>query len=109
VNSTLFIAGSPTSVIVLHGQGQTVADGSRLPVPLTVFVEDSNGYAVPGVTVSYSPSGLTLSSAAAVTNESGVASVTAAAAAVGTLSATATVSGVAGPAIFYEHATAAPE
>ena len=97
---TEVIYGSPAVVYAVVGSGQTAVDGTPFPLPLQVLVEDAKGDYVPGVTVTFSGTGLKFSSATAVTGANGRASVTATPTAVGSLTASAAVSGVSKPATF---------
>jgi hypothetical protein len=47
------VPGSPSTLSVIAGDGQTVPAGTRLPIPLTAVVRDSVGVRVPGVAVQF--------------------------------------------------------
>jgi len=97
----------PHSIAVMAGSGNTAVYGSNLPSALEVLVKDSTGNPIAGTTVTFTATGLSLSSATAVTNASGLASVTATVTGVGSLSANATVPEISAPAVFTETGTKA--
>jgi hypothetical protein len=97
----------PASVTVVSGSGQSAVYGSAYAAPLAVVVKDSHGDALPGVTVTFSGTGLKLSSASAVTGANGQASITATAASVGNLTVAAATAGVTKTAAFALTATKA--
>ncbi len=92
-------AGSPASIAVVSGSGQSATVGTADGAPLVVVVKDQYGNTVPGATVTYTAPGTGASastSAAAVTNASGQTQVTATAnTTAGTYTVTASVSGAA--------------
>lgn len=91
---------SPGSLTIVSGNSQTALAGSTLPNPLVVLVNDTNGNALQGATVTWSvsPSGAAnLSATSSTTGSNGQAStnVTLNSSASGTVTVTATVSGIA--------------
>lgn len=98
-------AGSPASVAVSAGGGQTTTVGTAFAAPLAARVTDVAGIPVPGAAVSFAaPAGgatATLAGASALTNAAGIASLGATASTIaGSYAATASVSGVGSPATF---------
>jgi hypothetical protein len=67
--------GTPTTITLLGGSGQSAAPGTEVPQPLLVKVTDANGREVPGVSVAWSvlSGGGTVSPATSSTDQSGVA------------------------------------
>jgi adhesin/invasin len=97
------VAGSPASVQVVSGSGQSAAANTAFASPLVVQVLDGNRIPVANATVSFAGAGLSFAPAASVaTNSSGLASVTASSASASAVTVTATVAGVATPAVFVE-------
>jgi len=94
------IYGPAASLAIVSGSPQTGVYGSAFAKPLVVVVKDSAGDAVPGVTVTFSGTGLKFSAATTTTGANGEAEVTATATANSSLTATATATGVATPAKF---------
>jgi hypothetical protein len=100
--------GSPASVAVLSGSGQSATAGSAVSSPLIAVVTDSDSNPVSGVTINWAVTtgGGSTSSCSASTNASGQAQcnfttgITA-----GTNTINASVAGVATPAIFTESGT----
>ena len=101
------VYGAAASIAVSAGSAQTAVYGSAFALPLSVIVKDAAGDVVPGVTVTFTGTGLKFSSATATTGANGIASVTATPIAVGTLTVKVAVTGVATPATFTETATKA--
>jgi hypothetical protein len=68
--------GAPTAMKGTAGNNQTAPPQTPLPKPLTVKVTDANGFAVPGVTVTFTDNGAggSFSPPSAVTNSLGKAS-----------------------------------
>ncbi len=68
--------GTPATIQVVTGDGQSAAAGSALPVALTVMVKDASGTALSGITVHFSvDSGSgSITTASATTASDGVAS-----------------------------------
>ena len=67
--------GSPATITMSGGSGQSAPPGASLPNPLQVKVTDANGTEVPGVTVTWSvlTGGGTLSPSSSATDQSGIA------------------------------------
>ncbi len=101
-------AGTPATLSVSSGAGQTAVYGSAFALPFSVLVRDAAGFPVSGVTVGFTSSNVRLSSSTATTNASGVASLSGVATAAGNLSVTASVKGLASTASFAETGTPAP-
>lgn len=102
---TLRNIGSPSSITVVSGSGQSAAAGSAFPAPLVSIVRDSLGIAVPGVTVSLSVPGsgasASLLALSGTTDSSGQFSVGATAGTiVGTYTVNASTGSVGTPAAF---------
>jgi len=91
---------APHSIAVTAGSGQSGVYGSNLPSGLVVLVKDSTGNPIVGTPVTFSATGMRLSSTTAVTNAAGLAAVTATVTGVGSLSARATVPEISTPAVF---------
>jgi Chitobiase/beta-hexosaminidase C-terminal domain/Bacterial Ig-like domain (group 3)/Bacterial Ig-like domain (group 1)/FG-GAP-like repeat/Beta-propeller repeat len=68
---------APTTISIVSGSGQTSPVGTPFPIPLVVIVKDGSGNPVPGASVNFIPTGVSLSTSAAVTGTNGEASVTA--------------------------------
>ena len=95
--------GTPASVAVVSGSGQSAALGTPFSAPLVAVVEDSSGNPVSGVTVSFAGTNVSFpNGATATTGSNGQASVAAEPTASGTLTVTASVAGVSTPATFSE-------
>ena len=104
------ILGQPATIAVVSGSGQTSVQGTTFANPLLVLVSDSNNDPLPGISVTFSGSGVSLSnSGAATTNSAGEAQVAATPTASGSLTVTAAASGLAATAKFSLTATAPAE
>jgi hypothetical protein len=87
------IYGAATTEAVVSGTSQTVVLG-KTSAPLVVVVKDAKGDVVPGVVVTFSGTGVKLSSATATTGANGEVSVTAVPTVIGTLTVKAAAAGV---------------
>jgi len=97
------IYGAPASIATVSGAGQSALLGSAFTAPLVAQVLDANGTPVPGVTVTFSGTGLGFpGGASAATGSTGQVSVTAEPTASGALTAQAAATGVSAPASFAE-------
>jgi len=67
---------APVKIVVSSGGGQTGVVGSVLPNPIVVQVQDTYKNPVPGVTVSFSPSGGATNPTSAITDAKGSARTT---------------------------------
>jgi YVTN family beta-propeller protein len=94
------ITGPATSIAATGGGGQTTVYGMSFANPLTATVTDVNDTPVPGVTVTFSGTGLNFSSTTVATDANGVAKVSVTPTGVGSFTASASVSGVSAPATF---------
>ena len=97
--------GTPASVTVVSGSGQSAAVGTTFGAPLVVVVRDAVSQIVPGATVTFaaptSGARATLSSTTVVTNATGQSTITATAGQIaGSYAVTASVTGVATAASF---------
>ncbi len=101
------ITRRPTNIVASGGGGQTTVYGTPFTNPLVVTVRDETGAGVPGITVTFTGSGLSFNPLTATTNASGVAQVSASPTATGSLTATASVSGITTPVTFSLTATKA--
>ncbi len=70
------VTGPPAKMSIVSGNNQTAAINTTLTYPLVVKVSDSNGFGVPGITVTFTDNGAggTLSATTVVTNINGKAS-----------------------------------
>jgi hypothetical protein len=82
-SSSVSITVVNAALSAYSGSGQTAAYGSMFSAPLTVALSSSTGQPLAGQTVTFIPTGVSLSSTTAVTDENGIASETATAATVG--------------------------
>ena len=97
-----------TTLAVVSGNNQSASVSTALANPLIVQVNDQNGNAFAGATVSFSTTGGTLSSGTATTDSNGRASVTLRMpSTAGSVTVTASVSGIATRVTFTATATAA--
>jgi hypothetical protein len=101
--------GPPARVLLLAGDAQPSPEvGTKLPLPLTIRVLDTQGQSVSGATVVWSTSSGLLSASQSLTNVFGAASIEwTLGPLVGTQTATATVMGVT-PVTFTQRAIAGP-
>jgi hypothetical protein len=103
--------GTPTTLAMMGGSGQSAAPGAPLPDPLRVKVTDANGTEVPGVSVAWSvlSGGGTATPAASSTDQGGLAETQLTLGpAEGVQTVQADVPGLAGsPVVFTETATLA--
>jgi adhesin/invasin len=69
--------GSPATMVVNGGDGQTAQTGSAVPLPPSVLVQDAHGNGVSGVSVAFAATagGGSITGSPALTNASGVARV----------------------------------
>ena len=104
------IYGSASMEKIVSGSPQTVAVGAT-SAPLVVIVKDAKGDVVPGVVVTFSGTGVKLSSATATTGSNGEASITVVPTVAGTLTVKAAAAGVAATVSFTVNAISgtAPE
>jgi hypothetical protein len=72
----ILFVGSPTTMTIFSGDGQTTTVGTALPVNMVVNVTDTAGYDYPGLTVNWliTAGGGSMNSATSVTDASGNAS-----------------------------------
>ena len=95
------IIGNPARITVVSGNGQTGSEGSPLPEPLVVQVQDARGVPVPGAAVTFaSSSGVSWSANPVLTDANGRASVTVTYDTGGSKTVTASVEHVSIPATF---------
>jgi adhesin/invasin len=101
-------AGAPASIAKTAGDAQSGPVGATLPTALAVVVKDPNGLAVPGATVTFAPTGGTVSPTSLATDVNGAAStVLTLGSTAGAVTVTATVNGTAFSVVFNETANAA--
>jgi YVTN family beta-propeller protein len=106
-NLSQTITRRPTNIVASGGGGQTTVYGTPFANPLVVTVRDETGAGVPGITVTFTGTGLSFNPLTATTNASGVAQVSVSPTATGSLTATASVSSIATPVTFSLTATKA--
>jgi len=87
------IYGAASTETIVSGSPQTVVVGAS-SAPLVVLVKDAKGDVVPGVVVTFSGTGVKLSSSTATTGANGQASITVVPTATGTLTVKAAAAGV---------------
>ncbi|MCL2660237.1 MAG: Ig-like domain repeat protein, partial [Acidobacteriaceae bacterium] len=87
------VAGAVATVTVVSGGGQSAVAGTALANPIVVKAVDSNGTPVPGVSVSFTGTGITYAPNPATTGPDGTVSVTVTPTGTGTLTGTITAGG----------------
>jgi plastocyanin len=104
------LVGEPVSLEEAGGNGQSAAVGAPLPSPVQAKVADEFGSGVPGVDVSWTATGGTVSAATVTSDAAGVSAVNVTAGATpGPITIIATAEGLAGsPLTFSANATEAP-
>lgn len=99
------LPGDPTTFVALNGSNQSTVHGTALPDPIGVQVTDQYGNGVPGISVAWSTTAGTVTSATTRTDASGRATDTATAgttAGTFTITATALIGGTTKTATFTE-------